>query len=122
MEIAKQASQESRAWIAQSGPPHDDRHRPLSTGRLIFPGDAVARIHKPSRSAMTSGKARPKGWHLAFERHAAPFIEPLMGYTGSADTLPQIQIEFPTLESAIHYAERQGLPYVVQGAGSRGSS
>jgi ETC complex I subunit conserved region/Trypsin-like peptidase domain len=37
-----------------------------------------------------------------------------MGYTGSADTLTQVELKFPTLESAIRYAERQGLTYVVQ--------
>lgn len=114
MASGKQVSEGS-----QHGPPHDDRHMPFSSGRSIFPGGAVACIYKPSRSAMTSGKARTKGWHLAFERRVAPFVEPPMGYTGNSDTLPQIQLEFPTLQSAIRYAERQGLCYIVQGAGSR---
>jgi hypothetical protein len=37
-----------------------------------------------------------------------------MGYTGSRDTLTQVELTFPTLESAIRYAERQGLSYVVR--------
>jgi hypothetical protein len=80
----------------------------------LFPENAVARIFKPSRSVTTSGTARTKGWRLVFDRRSAPFIEPLMGYTGSADTLAQVELKFPTLESAIRYAERQGLTYVVQ--------
>ncbi|EUB99944.1 ETC complex I subunit conserved region [Rhizobium sp. CF080] len=32
-----------------------------------------------------------------------------MGYTGGTDTLTQVELEFPTLRSAIRYAERQGL-------------
>jgi hypothetical protein len=37
-----------------------------------------------------------------------------MGYTGSTDTVTQAELEFPTLQSAIRYAEQQGLSYVVQ--------
>jgi hypothetical protein len=78
-------------------------------GRSVFPDDAIARIYKPSRAATTSGTARTRGWRLVFERRTAPFIEPLMGYTSGRDTLTQVEMEFPTLESAVHYAERQGL-------------
>lgn len=93
---------------------NDNRHSLLSFERSPFPEDAVARIFKPSRSVMTSGIARTKGWRFVFERHIAPFIEPLIGYTGGHDTLMQVELEFPTLESAIRYVERQGLSYVVQ--------
>jgi hypothetical protein len=65
---------------------------------------------------MTSGRSRSKGWRPVFERRSKSFIEPLMGYTGSNDTLAQVELNFPTLQSAIDYAERQGLAYVVQGA------
>ncbi|MER8864207.1 ETC complex I subunit [Mesorhizobium sp. M0751] len=65
---------------------------------------------------MTSGRARPKGWRLVFERRAAPVIEPLMGYTASGDTLTQVELDFPTAQAAIDYAERQGLAYTVQGS------
>ncbi len=88
---------------------------PLSMGRSLFPEDAVAHIYKPSRSGMTSGKARTKGWNLRFEPRSAPFIDPLMGWTGSDDTLTQVEISFPTLDAALRYAKRQGLSYVVHG-------
>ncbi|TCU13917.1 ETC complex I subunit [Rhizobium laguerreae] len=100
--------------VSDSSPANDNQLKPLSFGRSVFPEGAVARIFKPSRSAMTSGTPRTKGWRLVFERRSAPFIEPLMGYTGSTDTLTQVELEFPTLESAIRYAERQGLTYRVQ--------
>lgn len=95
-------------------PSNDNRQSPVVPGHSVFPKDAVARIFEPTRSAMTSGKGRTKGWQLVFERRTAPFIEPLMGYTGGSDTLTQVALEFPTLESAIRYAQRQGLAYVVQ--------
>ncbi|RWM10990.1 MAG: ETC complex I subunit [Mesorhizobium sp.] len=101
--------------VHHPGPANDNCRKALSFGQSEFPRDAIARIYKPCRSAMTSGRARPKGWRLVFEARAAPVIEPLMGCTGGRDTLTQVELNFPTLQSAIDYAERQGLAYVVQG-------
>ncbi len=98
----------------ESRPANGDCRRALTVGRSLFPSDAVARIFKPGRSAMTSGKARTKDWRLVFERRTAPYIEPLMGWTGGDDTLTQVELNFPTLETAIAYAERQGLAYAVE--------
>jgi len=63
---------------------------------------------------MTSGKARSKGWRLVFERHSAPYVEPLMGWTADDDPLATVELSFPTLKAAIRYAERQRIPYTVQ--------
>ncbi|TWG97923.1 ETC complex I subunit-like protein [Mesorhizobium sp. J18] len=115
MEKTRQVNRSTTTPIAQGWPSNDNRHKPLSMGRSIFPADAVARIYKPSRAMTTSGTARTKGWRLVFERRTAPFIEPLMGYTGGDDTLIQIELSFPTLQSAVRYAERQGLTFVVEG-------
>lgn len=103
--------------MTSARPDNDNRpasSRALSFGQSVFPDDAVARIYKPSRSVTTSGNARTRGWRLVFERRIAPFIEPLMGYTGGDDTLTQVELNFPTLESAVRYAEQQGLTYVVR--------
>ncbi|ESW88459.1 ETC complex I subunit region [Mesorhizobium sp. LSJC269B00] len=98
-------------------PDNDNRPRldgpALSMGRSVFPDGATARIYQPCRPAMTKPR---KAWRLVFERRTAPFIEPLMGYTGGRDTLTQVELNFPTLQAAIRYAERQGLNYVVQAA------
>jgi hypothetical protein len=112
--MERQVNGSTRTPIPQWWSSNDNRQKPLSMGRSTFSGDAVARIYKPSRAATTSGAARSRGWRLVFERRTAPFIEPLMGYTGSRDTLTQVELNFPTLESAVRYAERQGLSYVVQ--------
>jgi hypothetical protein len=88
-------------------------------GRLVpslFPTDAVARIFRPHRSGMTSGKARSKGWRLVFERRSAPYVEPLMGWTADDDPLATVELSFPRLKAAIRYAERRRIPYVVQSA------
>ncbi|CAH1696037.1 conserved hypothetical protein [Hyphomicrobiales bacterium] len=96
--------------------PANDAPGPLAMGRSVFPEDAVARIFRPSRCVMTAGRARSKGWRLVFERRSAPVIEPLMGWTAGRDTLAQVELDFPTLDAAIRYTERQGLAYVVQPA------
>jgi hypothetical protein len=64
---------------------------------------------------MTSGKARTREWKLRFDRRTPPFVEPLMGWTGGDDTLVQVDLSFPSVESAIAYARRQGLSYTVHG-------
>lgn len=88
-----------------------------------FPHDAVARIERPARSAMTSAPAEPQDWRLVFERRSVPFVDALMGWTGSRDPLTQLELTFPTLEAAVSYARRQGRRYVVRhDARSRRSS
>lgn len=81
----------------------------------VFPDDAVVVIYRPARSAMTSGKANTRHWKLRFERRTPPFIEPLMGWTGGDDPLTQVELTFPTRESAVAHAERQGLTFIVHG-------
>ena len=73
----------------------------------------VARISKPSKTAMQSGQARTKDWMLEHEQTSAREIDPLMGWTSSGDTQQQIRLRFETKEEAIAYAERNGLPYAV---------
>jgi hypothetical protein len=80
-----------------------------------FPPDAVAVINRPSRSVMMSGKARARDWKLRFERRSAPYIEPLMGWTGGDDTLAQVELSFPSVEAAISYARRQNLAVALPG-------
>jgi hypothetical protein len=80
-----------------------------------FPPDAVAVIYRPARSAMTSGLANTRRWKLRFERRSAPFIEPLMGWTGGDDTLAQVELTFQSADEAVAYARRQGLKFVVHG-------
>lgn len=119
IEIIERLNETHPTHYPLGAPSNDNQSRLLSIGLSNFPENAVARIYKPARSAMTSGKARSKHWRLVFERRTAPFIEPLMGYTGGGDTLTQVELSFPTLESAIRYAERQGLAYVVQQTASQ---
>ncbi len=73
----------------------------------------VARIYKPSRSAMQSGDAATENWLLEFEQEVPRTKDPLMGWTSSSDMRQQLRLKFATKELAIAYAERNGLAYVV---------
>lgn len=91
-------------WDERVGAPR------VATTRSVFPDDAVAVIYKPARSAMTSAKPRSE-WKLRFEPRAPTLIEPLMGWTACQDTLPQVELSFPTAQAAVAYARRQGLRF-----------
>ena len=73
----------------------------------------VARIFKPARTAMQSGRANTKQWVLEFEQEQSRSIDPLMGWTSSSDMKQQLRLQFETKEEAIAYAERRGLAYRV---------
>ncbi len=72
-----------------------------------------ARIFKPAKTAMQSGTAKTHEWVLEFEQEVPRSVEPLMGYTSSADMKQQLRLTFPTKDAAIEYAERNGVPYTV---------
>ena len=70
-----------------------------------------ARLFQRSRNAMQSGKAREGEWVLEFESRSPRRPDPLMGWSGGADTQAQVSITFDTLEQAKGYAERYGVDY-----------
>ena len=73
----------------------------------------LARIYRPSKTAMQSGGANSKEWVLEFEPEAARTIEPLMGWTSSTDMNGQIRLTFDSRDAAIAYAQAKGIPHQV---------
>ena len=71
----------------------------------------LARIYRPAKTAMQSGKANARHWRLEFEPASARTIDPLMGWTSSADMNGQVRLEFDSREEAVAYAERYGIPF-----------
>lgn len=69
----------------------------------------TARIYQVPKSAMQSGRAKTENWVLEFEQSEARKPDPLMGWTGSADTQSQVQLNFPDKEAAKAYAEKHGI-------------
>jgi hypothetical protein len=76
----------------------------------------TARIYRPARNAMQSGKGKSKSWVLVHELAESKSIDPLMGYTTSGDTRQQVKLSFDTQEEAETYAQRNGIAYSVQPA------
>ena len=74
----------------------------------------TARIFKPAKNAMQSGRASTKEWRLEYEPEQPREIEPLMGWTSSGDMKQQLTLEFDSKEEAVAYAERNGIAYRVE--------
>jgi len=72
-----------------------------------------ARIYKPARNVMQSGTAKTKNWVLEFPNQTGREVDPLMGWTSSADTQAQVRLRFPTKEAALDYAKEHGIDAVV---------
>lgn len=72
-----------------------------------------ARIYRPAKNAMQSGRAQTKKWLLEYEPASPRAPDPLMGWTSSADMLQQVQLEFDTREEAVAYAEKHGIEFQV---------
>lgn len=72
-----------------------------------------ARIFQPARTAMQSGTAKAKGWVLEFAAASARDVDPLMGWTSSADTQAQVRLSFDSQAAAEAYATEKGIEYDV---------
>ena len=74
----------------------------------------LARIYRPAKTAMQSGKAKSTDWRLEFEPASARSIDPLMGWTSSSDMNGQVRLTFDTREEAVAYADRYGIAFHLQ--------
>jgi hypothetical protein len=72
-----------------------------------------AKIYRPAKTAMQSGKAKTHLWVLEFDQEKPRKIDPMMGYTSSGDTRQQVKLTFETQELAEAYAKRNGIEYRV---------
>jgi hypothetical protein len=82
---------------------------------------AGARIYKPAKTAMQSGKAKTKNWVLEFEPSSAKRPDNLMGWTGSQDmSADQVKLRFADKAQAIAFAKKCGIEYRVQEPAERG--
>ena len=103
----------------ESSPGEDSQHRGLAQlpGSRLPARTALPQvyIHQPARSPMQGGLAGSRDWVLEFAPRSAEEIEPLMGWTSSRDPLVSApRLHFPSRESAIAFAERQGWPYELR--------
>jgi len=71
----------------------------------------LARIFRPAKTAMQSGKAKARDWVLEFAPAAAKRVDPLTGWTQSTDMNGQVRLTFETREEAVAYAQRHGIAF-----------
>ena len=71
-----------------------------------------AKIYKPSKTAMQSGKRNSNKWLLEFETLDTR-INPLMGWESSIDTMSEVKLEFSSKEEAISYVKKNNVDYYV---------
>ncbi|MDO6965819.1 ETC complex I subunit [Rhizobium alvei] len=72
-----------------------------------------AKIYRPAKTAMQSGKAKTHLWVLEFDQEKPKTIDSLTGYTGSSEMKQQVRLNFESCELAKAYAERHGIAYRV---------
>jgi hypothetical protein len=73
-----------------------------------------ARVYRRSPNPMQSGRAHTSAWIVEFEPQLKPGIDPLMGWTSSADPLQQVRMSFNSLDEALAYCRRQRLATDVE--------
>ena len=73
----------------------------------------AARIFKPAKTAMQSGRAYTRAWLLEYEPALKKANDPLMGWVGSGDTPQQVRLSFETKEEAIAYCRRHKIDHEV---------
>jgi len=71
-----------------------------------------AKIYKPSKTAMQSGKKNSKKWLLEFDTLDND-INHLMGWESSKDTMSEVKLKFSTKEQAINFAKKNNVDYYI---------
>ena len=74
---------------------------------------ARARIYRPTKTAMQSGRAQARKWILEYEPATPRRPDPLMGWASATDTLNEVQLRFSTCDEAVAFADRLGLDHTV---------
>ena len=73
-----------------------------------------ARIYKPPKTAMQSGRANTHDWVLEYAPADRRTHDPLTGWIGSSDTNRQVRLRFPSREAAESFAARNGIAVSVE--------
>ena len=72
-----------------------------------------AKIFKPSKTAMQSGRAKYNKWVLKFLDKNNQLKDTMMGWNGGSSTVSQIELKFNSKEEAISYANKNNIDYEV---------
>lgn len=72
-----------------------------------------AKIYRPAKTAMQSGRAKTHHWIMEYERPAPATPDALMGWNTMNDTIVQVKLTFATKEEAIAYANAKNIAFTV---------
>ena len=72
-----------------------------------------AKIFKPAKTAMQSGRSKFNKWVLKFSDKKNQLKETMMGWNGGSSTISQIELKFSSKEEAVNYAKKNGIDYEV---------
>ncbi len=72
-----------------------------------------AKIYKPAKTAMQSGRAKYNKWVLKFLDQKNQLKDTMMGWNGGSSTVSQIELKFSTKEEAVSYAKKNNIDYEV---------
>ena len=72
-----------------------------------------AKIYKPNKTAMQSGRAKYNKWVLKFLDQKNQLKDTMMGWNGGSSTVSQIELKFSTKEEAVNYAQINNIDYEV---------
>ena len=71
----------------------------------------VAKIYKPAKTAMQSGRQKTDKWILEFIQKKPTKRDPVMGWPSCEDTQKQIKLKFETMEKAVNYCEKNNIKF-----------
>ena len=72
-----------------------------------------AKIYKPAKTAMQSGRSKFNKWVLKFSDKKNQLKDTMMGWNGGSSTISQIELKFSSKEEAVNYAKKNGIDYEV---------
>ena len=72
-----------------------------------------AKIYKPAKTAMQSGRAKYNKWVLKFLDQKNQLKDTMMGWNGGSSTVSQIELKFSSKEEAVSYAKRNSIDYEI---------
>ena len=73
----------------------------------------TARIYKPAKTAMQSGRSKTDNWILEFFQSSATTRDRLMGWRSGKDTQKQVKLKFKSKDDAIKYAEKNYIKFTL---------
>ena len=72
-----------------------------------------AKIFKPAKTAMQSGRSKFNKWVLKFSDKKNQLKDTMMGWNGGSSSISQIELKFSSKEEAVNYAKKNGIDYEV---------